>query len=306
MNSVQRENGRFNQLKRKLKKIKIPLFLIKNSETFYKKATKKDIMQAKKNAPNKEKSDFVNDKDSISKSKTKKSNSKTGLFDKKKNKKGFRFNNQLEKFEKCNIKDSFESLSPRGIEAQKQLEEMEDITDEIISSQKSTNQRNLEEMSKKDKINKMKKMEILNKKFKTQKKRDLDKPKNVKRYFFEDDNSSYMREVIDDVSELSSETIKSNLDAARRSYRQSYRSWLEKSSARNYGSENVEKVEKMGEEIQEKAEEEEICLICFENKPNAVLMPCGHGGGCLECAQDILKKSRVCFLCKSVIFLLIF
>jgi len=33
-----------------------------------------------------------------------------------------------------------------------------------------------------------------------------------------------------------------------------------------------------------------VCLICFDKAPNAVYMPCGHGGICYECAFDFMKK----------------
>ena len=32
-----------------------------------------------------------------------------------------------------------------------------------------------------------------------------------------------------------------------------------------------------------------LCLICFENQPDAVFMDCGHGGMCYSCANDIFK-----------------
>jgi hypothetical protein len=32
---------------------------------------------------------------------------------------------------------------------------------------------------------------------------------------------------------------------------------------------------------------------------NAVLLDCGHGGVCLECAIDTMKKNNLCFLCRS-------
>eukprot|EP00828_Plagiopyla_frontata_P030454 TRINITY_DN3966_c0_g1_i3.p2 TRINITY_DN3966_c0_g1~~TRINITY_DN3966_c0_g1_i3.p2 ORF type:complete len:131 (+),score=13.63 TRINITY_DN3966_c0_g1_i3:3-395(+) len=43
------------------------------------------------------------------------------------------------------------------------------------------------------------------------------------------------------------------------------------------------------------------CLICFDKYPDAVLMECGHGGVCRECAEDIWKKSSECYLCRQKI-----
>lgn len=42
------------------------------------------------------------------------------------------------------------------------------------------------------------------------------------------------------------------------------------------------------------------CLICYEKQPDAVLMECGHGGLCYDCAIDIWKKNGECYLCRKV------
>ena len=34
-----------------------------------------------------------------------------------------------------------------------------------------------------------------------------------------------------------------------------------------------------------------VCLICFTNMANAVIMECGHGGICTECVKDLCKKT---------------
>ncbi len=34
-------------------------------------------------------------------------------------------------------------------------------------------------------------------------------------------------------------------------------------------------------------EEDEECVICYNNPPDAVVMPCGHGGICYECSLNI-------------------
>eukprot|EP00347_Sterkiella_histriomuscorum_P000429 403375897 len=46
------------------------------------------------------------------------------------------------------------------------------------------------------------------------------------------------------------------------------------------------------------------CLICMSSISDAVIMPCGHGGVCYECAQQILQKgvdSQKCHLCREYI-----
>ena len=50
-----------------------------------------------------------------------------------------------------------------------------------------------------------------------------------------------------------------------------------------------------------KENEAEECLICFDKKPNAVIMNCGHGGLCFECAIKHWDKSTECHICRRVI-----
>ena len=49
----------------------------------------------------------------------------------------------------------------------------------------------------------------------------------------------------------------------------------------------------------EDEEEEPLCFICFANVANVVLLDCGHGGICLECAMDTIKRNNICTLCRS-------
>jgi hypothetical protein len=42
------------------------------------------------------------------------------------------------------------------------------------------------------------------------------------------------------------------------------------------------------------------CLVCFDRGPDAVIMNCGHGGLCYECAMDIWEKTGECYLCRKV------
>ena len=43
------------------------------------------------------------------------------------------------------------------------------------------------------------------------------------------------------------------------------------------------------------------CYICFSEPANSVLLDCGHGGICVSCAIDSMKKNNQCFLCRSVV-----
>ena len=48
--------------------------------------------------------------------------------------------------------------------------------------------------------------------------------------------------------------------------------------------------------------ENEVCSICFENTPNAVLMYCGHGGICNTCAFEVVDVKNECHLCRQEVY----
>jgi len=43
------------------------------------------------------------------------------------------------------------------------------------------------------------------------------------------------------------------------------------------------------------------CVICFDSEADAVCLPCGHGGICFVCAQELVKVKRECHFCRSEI-----
>ena len=44
---------------------------------------------------------------------------------------------------------------------------------------------------------------------------------------------------------------------------------------------------------------DEVCYICCEDKANAILMNCGHGGICYPCATYLIKKKNECMECRG-------
>jgi len=46
---------------------------------------------------------------------------------------------------------------------------------------------------------------------------------------------------------------------------------------------------------------ENLCFICCQKKADAVNLDCGHGGMCIECAQEAWKKQNNCVTCRKVI-----
>lgn len=50
----------------------------------------------------------------------------------------------------------------------------------------------------------------------------------------------------------------------------------------------------------DESEASNVCWICYEGPREAVLMECGHGGVCYECAKRIYrKKGRLCPICRQ-------
>lgn len=52
-------------------------------------------------------------------------------------------------------------------------------------------------------------------------------------------------------------------------------------------------------------QEEELCNICFTDPPGAVLLDCGHGGICINCAIDSMKKNNHCLFCRAKVIQII-
>jgi len=42
------------------------------------------------------------------------------------------------------------------------------------------------------------------------------------------------------------------------------------------------------------------CIICYENKIDCFILPCGHSGSCQKCCLSLLKSSGNCHLCRGV------
>ncbi|CAD8094910.1 unnamed protein product [Paramecium sonneborni] len=62
---------------------------------------------------------------------------------------------------------------------------------------------------------------------------------------------------------------------------------------RNTNNRNVQKSQDAQQQSNSK------CIICCEKPSNAVLMNCGHGGICYQCAIQMAQKSKECFLCRQ-------
>jgi hypothetical protein len=56
-------------------------------------------------------------------------------------------------------------------------------------------------------------------------------------------------------------------------------------------------------ELEEENEEEEdqcekMCYICESKTPNAIMVECGHGGVCVDCAVEVIKDKGKCMECR--------
>jgi len=43
------------------------------------------------------------------------------------------------------------------------------------------------------------------------------------------------------------------------------------------------------------------CVVCMDKDVNAILIPCGHLGLCIECAKEIDSNSGFCPICRQKI-----
>lgn len=46
-------------------------------------------------------------------------------------------------------------------------------------------------------------------------------------------------------------------------------------------------------------DDDTLCTICYSQKSNTVLLDCGHGGICIDCATDTMKKNNHCLFCRA-------
>jgi len=44
-----------------------------------------------------------------------------------------------------------------------------------------------------------------------------------------------------------------------------------------------------------------MCYICELNQPDSILMGCGHGGICLDCAKKSITKKMNCMECRKLV-----
>ena len=55
------------------------------------------------------------------------------------------------------------------------------------------------------------------------------------------------------------------------------------------------------ENINETANNENLCYICYSGTPNTILLGCGHSGVCFECASTQVEKSAECMECRAIV-----
>jgi len=49
-------------------------------------------------------------------------------------------------------------------------------------------------------------------------------------------------------------------------------------------------------------ENDNLCYICVSKAPNAIVMDCGHGGMCYECAIESWRKGNKCVMCRQEVY----
>ena len=57
------------------------------------------------------------------------------------------------------------------------------------------------------------------------------------------------------------------------------------------------------EEEKEDDDNQDVCVICFDNLSNVILMECNHTGFCLQCVRDLLMKNNHnhCPICRGAV-----
>jgi len=61
----------------------------------------------------------------------------------------------------------------------------------------------------------------------------------------------------------------------------------------------IQKKEEKDSGRQDQEEGYNSCYVCFENPCNAIVMNCGHGGVCFECALKFIKRKSQCMECRQ-------
>ena len=52
------------------------------------------------------------------------------------------------------------------------------------------------------------------------------------------------------------------------------------------------------------ADDKDTCKICFTEKINAVILPCGHFALCIDCAKNLLRRNprnTKCPICRNAV-----
>jgi len=71
-------------------------------------------------------------------------------------------------------------------------------------------------------------------------------------------------------------------------------------NSEDHSDEKIENAERCGSKAPE-IKEEGLCYICENNKSNAVLTGCGHGGVCCDCAVRTIEQKDECIQCRKPI-----
>ena len=46
------------------------------------------------------------------------------------------------------------------------------------------------------------------------------------------------------------------------------------------------------------ADDSRMCVVCFDQPRDAVLVPCGHADTCMTCAREIAERNAACPMCR--------
>ena len=257
--SFEQKKTKREQLKKKLKIIQIPFFLIRNSQSYYKRATRNDILKAKSKKSKNAKNLFNSKK--YEKSKKNKNFPKFDIIERK------RENNFCNKFD-----------------------QEETVNDLHSNNYKKNYNAGDNRISQSHRFN-----------FSV---RDHFKAEDSMASYFRDPRSMGMLTLRKSEFSLNIDNI-GNRTLRRFRYNDNMSTPILDKIPIAEMEKNIKEAQKSNRsniDAESLNDNEDLCIICFANECNAVCMPCGHGGACIDCAQEIWQKSNGCFLCKTVIF----
>ena len=53
------------------------------------------------------------------------------------------------------------------------------------------------------------------------------------------------------------------------------------------------------QDLDDDADTGDLCMICYTNQCDSVVLPCGHGSACSKCNHTFISDTGKCFICRA-------